>query len=177
MRWIPATVVLASAVLATVPYTFPAGVPAKASQVNRNFEALDSALASQNERLNWLRHQFAAQADSLKAELAALRQAKAEAPVAEAPKGLELPLGTVIGLLTVPGPDGFLPGSDNSWQSVESYGAIDGLPTVASAQPPVVVAPATVDTSKVPADTTAPAVAVAAAAPSKPQLRWYVKVK
>lgn len=191
MRWIPASVFLASVALATVPYTFPAGVPAKASQVNRNFEALDSMLASQTERLAALREQISAKTDSLQAQLAALRSASVAAPAAAAPavpaapvdswKALALPVGSVIGLLVAPGADGFLPGSDNSWQVAESYGAIDGLPALPApvAAAPVVAAPA--DSAKAavapaPADTAKPVV-VASAAPAKPTLRWYVKVK
>ncbi len=191
MRWIPASIFLASVALATVPYTFPAGVPAKASQVNRNFEALDSMLASQTERLAALREQISAKTDSLQAQLAALRSASVAAPAAAAPavpaapvdswKALALPVGSVIGLLVAPGADGFLPGSDNSWQVAESYGAIDGLPALPApvAAAPVVAAPA--DSAKAavapaPADTAKPVV-VASAAPAKPTLRWYVKVK
>lgn len=193
MRWIPYFVFLASVTLAAVPYTFPAGVPAKASQVNRNFEAIDSMLESQTERLAALREQISAKTDSLQAQLAALRSAAtapASAPAAPAAPvaapAISLPVGSVIGLLVAPGPDGFLPGSDNSWQVAESYGPIDGLPLpiVSAPVPPApVAAPDTTGTvapAAAPADTAKPAVVAQAApapAPAKPVLRWYVKVK
>lgn len=208
MRWIPVSIFLASVAFAAVPFTFPAGVPAKASQVNRNFEALDSMLASQAERLAELREQVSAKADSIQAQLAALRAASASAPAAPVPAAvpaapvaapaISLPVGSVIGLLVAPGPDGFLPGSDNSWQVAESYGAIEGLPVLPAPVAPVAAAPvpvAPIDshataTTPAPADSAAAAVAPAAAdttkpvvvaeaasAPAKPTLRWYVKVK
>lgn len=199
MRWIPAFIFLASVALATVPYTFPAGVPAKASQVNRNFEAIDSMLESQTERLAALREQISAKTDSLQAQLAALRSASAAVPAAVAPAApvaapaISLPVGSVIGLLVAPGADGFLPGSDNSWQVAESYGPIEGLPAlpapVAAVPAPVPAAPidsasaaaaALAPAPVAPADSAKPVVVAQAApapAPAKPVLRWYVKVK
>jgi hypothetical protein len=95
-------------------------------------------------------------------------------------------VGSVIGLLVAPGPDGFLPGSDNSWQVAESYGAIEGLPALPApvAPTPVAVVAAPVDSvaavAPAPADSAKPVVVAQAApapAPAKPVLRWYVKVK
>lgn len=209
MRWIPVSIFLASVAIAAVPFTFPAGVPAKASQVNRNFEALDSMLESQVERLAELREQVSAKTDSIQAQLAALRAASVSASAAPVPAAvpaapvaapaISLPVGSVIGLLVAPGPDGFLPGSDNSWQVAESYGAIEGLPALPASVAPVAVpvpatptdslattaTPAPADSAAsvvapVAADTTKPVVvaeAAPASAPAKPTLRWYVKVK
>jgi hypothetical protein len=81
-----------------------------------------------------------------------------------------------------------LPGSNQTWQSVEAFGGINGLPVltvaatvVASVEP---LSPK-LDSAAVPADSLKPAVhpaAPAAALPAtevagKPMFRWYVKVK
>ena len=187
MRWIPASVLIASIAFATVPYTFPTGVPAKASQVNRNFEALDSLVNAQVERLAELREQLVAQSDSLRKELAALKQvgksdSLAAVRAVPAPsidtswKSGVLPKGSVIGLIAVAEPDGFLAGSDKTWQSVESYGAIEGLPQVVAATQATPAPKIDSAVASVPADSlhAAPATAPPAA---KQVLHWFVKVK
>jgi len=195
MRWIPASILLASLAIATVPYTFPTGVPAKASQVNRNFEALDSLLSEQIDQVVELRQSLVAQTDSLRKDLAALRRKAVTDSIAirsemAADTGwriLNLPKGSVLGMVALPGPDGFLPGSDKIWQVVDSFGIVEGMPAVVPAPsvaaPPVVEAPVAVKTDSVQvatlsADTARPAtVAVPAPAPSKSVFHWFVKVK
>jgi len=191
MRWIPAFLLLASmAAVATVPYSFPAGVPAKASQVNRNFEALDSLVASQIEQLSDLRDRLTTRVDAMRRDLDSLQAHAFAAPVVAlaAPsvpdtswKAATLPVGAVLGLTTAPGTDGFLPGSRQTWQSVEAFGGIDGLPVMTAA---AVAESATskVDSATAPADSLKPAVQSVSAAPAsgaagKPVFRWYVKVK
>jgi hypothetical protein len=196
MRWIPASLLLASmAAVATVPYSFPAGVPAKASQVNRNFEALDSLLTAQIEQVSDLRDRLTTRVDamrrdldSLQAHLAPAAASPVVAPVATtAPdtswKAAVLPVGSVLGLTTAPGPDGFLPGSGKTWQSVEAFGGISGLPTgpVVSSSPAPDAAPIA-DSAAPKIDSATAPVAPAAATPApavaaKPEFRWYVKVK
>ncbi len=189
MRWIPALLLASATLLAAVPYSFRPGVPAKASQVNRNFEAIDSAVAAQFDQIAALRQVLLEKTEVLRQELAVLRakaatlaiggdSAKvvpASAPAKDsAARVLELPKGAVIGLLAAPGSDGFLPGSELTWQSLETYGPVDGMPlTVLSAPVP----PTVPDTTGVarPAPDTANVSAPAAAA--KPKLYWYVKVK
>lgn len=201
MRWIPASILICSiAALATVPYSFPAGVPAKASQVNRNFEAIDSLVTAQIEMLAQLRENLVAKTDSLRKDVDALRAN----PVAAAPtvaavqtpdtswKALALPVGSVLGLTTAPGADGYLPGSNKTWQLAESFGGINGLPSLSPLPVPAAVATAPADSqspavvagnsdSSVVAATVKPAVAVVAATAettiTKPTFRWYVKVK
>jgi hypothetical protein len=189
MRWIPASLLLASmAAVATVPYSFSAGVPAKASQVNRNFEALDSLVASQIEQLNDLRDRLTTRVDGMRRDLDSLQAhsvpAVVAAPVAvpvaaSAPdtswKAAVLPVGSVLGLTTAPGADGFLPGSNQTWQSVEAFGGIAGLPVVvAPAAAPVDTAAPKSDSAAAPAVASKPAPAQAAA---KAVFHWFVKVK
>lgn len=173
MRWIPASLLLSSLALAAVPYTLPIGVPAKASQVNRNFETLDSLIGDQIEQYTELRQTLVAQADSLRKDMNLLRmkvksdsqeiaeKVKSQFAADTGWKALNLPKGTVIGLLVAAGPDGFLPGSDKIWQQVESFGGIDGLPLplVVPAVVPVAPTPAPVVPASAPAPTPA-AVAV-----------------
>lgn len=201
MRWFPASFLLASmAAVAAVPYSFQAGVPAKATQVNRNFEVLDSLVTSQIEQLSDLRDQLVSRVEGLRKDLDSLQARPVQAPaaVAAAPdtswKSSVLPIGAVLGLTTAPGADGFLPGSLQTWQSVEAFGGISGLPAVsvgeamttslapkmdsvakpADSLPSAATAPA--DTV-VPAVASVPAISAPRVAAAMPVFRWYVKVK
>lgn len=185
MRWIPALLLASATLLAAVPYTFQAGVPAKASQVNRNFESVDSAVAAQFDQIAALRQVLLEKTEVLRQELASL-QAKAaalatagdSAKAAPSPakdtatRAPELPKGAVIGLLAEPAPDGFLPGSQQTWQSLETYGPVDGLPLAALSAPVAPTVPDTAGVARPASDTTK-----ASASAAKPKLRWYVKVK
>lgn len=202
MRWFPASFLLASmAAVAAVPYSFPAGVPAKATQVNRNFEVLDSLVTSQIEQLSNLRDQLVSRVEGLRKDLDSLQARPVQAPAAvvAAPdtswKSSVLPIGAVLGLTTAPGADGFLPGSLQTWQSVEAFGGIGGLPAVSVVEAMTdTLAPKMDSVAKpadslpsaatIPADTTqpvapvaGPAMAAPVVAAAKPVFRWYVKVK
>lgn len=159
MRWIPASLLLASmAAVATVPFSFPAGVPAKATQVNRNFEVLDSLVTSQIEQLSDLRDVLVSRVDALRKDLDSLQARPAQATLAGAAapdtswKSSVLPIGAVLGLTTAPGPDGFLPGSLQTWQSVEAFGGIRGLPSLSAVEPLVAAVAPIRDTVSLPVD-------------------------
>ena len=185
MRWIPASVLFASIALATVPYTFPAGVPAKASQVNRNFAALDSVLEAQVERLVELREALATQADSLRRELAEMRRKNRSDSLSlveridrsiAADTGWmagQIPKGAVMGLCAVADLDGFLPGSNRSWQLLDSSTVVEAekssIASAGSTPRPDTLA------GRAPSDSSHAGLALPGSV--KPALRWFVKVK
>ncbi len=184
MRWISLSVLLASIAMAVVPYTFQSGVPAKAAQVNHNFEAMDSALTVQAERLAELRDQWMQQTDSLRRALASLGKKNRqdsldwitrlhqELALDTIWKAALLPKGSVLGLLANPGADGFLPGSDKCWQWIDSFGVVLGAPTTVPAGQA-----SKIDTATKKAATDSVRILPAAPTTIKPVLRWYVKVK
>ncbi|QQS05814.1 MAG: hypothetical protein IPK50_02740 [Fibrobacterota bacterium] len=141
--------VLSGWAVAGVPVTFKAGDLIKAAEVNANFATLDTALANNVERLSGQLAQLSAQvqaveakasqdslslAKSQAAQVASLQaaiqslQTKASRDSAALAGSLQsVPLVSVIGLLTAPAGDGYMPGSNSVWLYAAGQGVVNGV--------------------------------------------------
>jgi len=119
---------LASLLMATVPNSFQPGTTISSAAVNANFSYLDSVTRAQANQISALTASLQSlQSKESSDSLAARAKIRSDSSAQAAFTLVNLPKGSVIGLLTAPGADGYLAGTNSTWILAAGQGSVNGV--------------------------------------------------